>query len=99
MKTTEKSALTRHGDWSDEAIAARLAAAVAVTGVQQQELAQSTGIPKTTLNTQIKKGRPSVDFMTVLYRDHRIDFNFVLYGDYAQLPGDVQDQLLAALSA
>ncbi len=32
-----------------------------------------------------------------LYRQHRIDYNFILNGDFAQLPGDVQDRLFPFL--
>jgi len=37
--------------------------------------------------------------MRYFYRAHRIDFNFLLHGDFAQLPADVQARLFAALEA
>lgn len=77
----------------------RLRAARMVTGHQQKKLAELIGIKQTTFNTQEKKGAPSLDVMRYLYKAHRIDFNFILYGDFSQLPGDVQLALFDVLSA
>ena len=98
MRFEEKETLTRQRDTSDEAVAVRLKAAVTVTGLRQNEIAAALNLSSKTLNSQIMKGRPSIDLMAFLYREHRIDFNFVLFGDFAQLPSDVQAELLTALA-
>jgi hypothetical protein len=35
--------------------------------------------------------------MRFYFRAHRIDFNFLMHGDFAQLPADVQAQIFDAL--
>jgi hypothetical protein len=37
--------------------------------------------------------------MRYFFRSHRIDFNFLIHGEFAQLPADVQDRLFSALEA
>ncbi|EBA11769.1 hypothetical protein [Roseobacter sp. CCS2] len=98
MNIDEKQHLSRIGDTSDEAIAFRLRAARRITGMQQKEFAAAIPIGATTYNTQEKKGRPSIPVMRYLYQQHRVDFNFIIHGDFAQLAGDVQDQLFSALN-
>lgn len=65
----------------------------------QKEFAAHVGLSPTTYNSQETKGSPSMKVMEYLYKNHRIDFNFVLYGDFLTLPGDVQTALFAALHA
>ena len=98
MRYEEKEKLTRHRDTSDEAVASRLKAAVLVSGLRQKDIAAALGLSTKTLNSQIMKGRPSISLMAFFYREHRIDFNFLLFGDFVQLPGDVQAELLGALA-
>ena len=89
--------LARTGDTSDEAISRRLKAAEKVSGMAQKEIAAHLGLSPTTLNSQVRSGRPSVKLMRYFYRSFRIDFNFILHGDLPQLPSNVQMELLAAL--
>tara|TARA_R100001086_G_scaffold219154_1_gene135979 strand:+ start:19 stop:330 length:312 start_codon:yes stop_codon:yes gene_type:complete len=99
MRVEQKERLARTRDWSDSAIAWRLKAALTLSGKRQNELANELGRPTQTVNTQFTKGRPSNALMTYFYRNHRVDYNFILYGDLLQLPVDVQDKLLAILAA
>ncbi|MBL3571350.1 hypothetical protein BV509_20455 [Rhodovulum sulfidophilum] len=92
--------LTLLGNTSPEAISLRLRAAREAAGyAQQKDFAAEAGLSATTYNSQEKRGAPSIPVMKILYRRHRIDFNFVLHGDFAQLPGDVQERLFEALAA
>lgn len=81
------------------ATAIRLRAAFLVSGLDQHlDLARAAGISKTVLsNAMAGSTYPNRDLMKYLYRAHRIDFNFLMNGDFAQLPGDVQDRLFPAL--
>ncbi len=98
MNIDEKERVARQKDWSNSAIAWRLRAAETFSGLTQVKLAKNLNMKTQTLNSQIIKGRPSIALMSYFYRNHRIDFNFILYGDVVQLPGDVQNRLTAILS-
>lgn len=95
LETKELLAMT--GDTSKEAIGKRLAAARLSSGFQQKEFANLLKVAPQTYNSMEKKGAPSISAMRILYRAYRIDFNFILHGDFAQLPLDVQTSLFAAL--
>lgn len=98
MDINDKIALTRQGDMSLEACTIRLRAARLVTGMQQKEFAAAASVGKTAYNNmEAGLSFPSRDVMKYLYRGHRIDFNFILHGDFAQLPADVQAALFAQL--
>ena len=100
MDILQKQALARVGDMGLEACAIRLRAALIFTGLQQMNMASDAGISKSVLNNALAAlTYPSRAAMVYLYRAHRIDFNFILHGDFAQLPGDVQDRLFPALEA
>lgn len=100
MDIETKSHLARVNDMGLAATAVRLRAAFIVTGLSQHlELAKAAGISKTVLsNAMAGSTYPNRDLMKYLYRAHRIDFNFLMNGDFSQLPGDVQDRLFPALS-
>lgn len=98
MTLDEKENLARIGDMGLAAVAIRLRAARKVAGLRQQELAVAAGQKKQSLNNaEGGLTYPSREIMKVLYRAYRIDFNFILNGDFAQLPGDVQNALFPAL--
>lgn len=101
MDIETKSQLARVNDMGLAATAIRLRAAFAVSGLAQHlDLAKAAGISKTVLsNAMAGSTYPNRDLMKYLYRAHRIDFNFLMNGDFSQLPGDVQDQLFPALAA
>ena len=98
MDIEQKEQISRHRDWSDRAIAWRLRAAETLCGLTQKDLAKQIGVKPQTLNSQIIKGRPSIALMTYFYRNHRVDFNFIIFGDVVHLPADVQDRLVAILA-
>jgi transcriptional regulator with XRE-family HTH domain len=97
MDFETKERLARTGDTTPDAIGRRLRAARVITGLSQKDFAALLDLKPQTYNSQEKRGAPSIDVMQHLYRAHRVDFNFILHGDFAQLPGDVQDELFAAL--
>lgn len=98
MNIEEKERLALINDMGIAACAIRLRAARHAIGMAQQDLAKVAGVSKTVLNNA-ESGLtfPGRDVMKYLYRAHRIDFNFLMNGDFAQLPGDVQDVLFPAL--
>lgn len=100
MTIEEREKLFRLNDDSDEAVAVRLRAAREVAGFKRQrDFAEALDLNYQTYHSQEKKGRPSPPTVRFLYRNHRIDFNFVYNGDFLQLPGDVQMALETALRA
>ena len=42
---------------------------------------------------------PSREILSTFWRSYRIDFNFMINGDFATLPADVQERLFPALEA
>lgn len=95
-----KETLARKGDMGIVACAIRLTAARMTTGLAQKDLASEAEVGKTALNNAERAlTYPSREVMVYLFRAHRIDFNFILHGDFAQLPGDVQAKLFPALEA
>jgi DNA-binding XRE family transcriptional regulator len=96
--TKEKLAMTRDGD--QFAASVRLKAARIYSGLSQDELGAKVNITKATVsNIEKCRSYPSRALMTYFHREHRIDFNFMIHGDYAQLPSDVQDRLFPILEA
>lgn len=100
MDVDMKAKLARLNDMGLEACAIRLRAALIVTKLQAKQLAAASSTSKTALSNAMNGlTYPNRDVMKYLYRQHRIDFNFLMNGDFAQLPGDVQDALFPALEA
>lgn len=98
MDSVQKYDLARTGDTSKEAAGLRLRAARTSVGLSQLQLGQVIRKGKSAINNmEMARSFPSLDVMSYLFREHRIDFNFVIAGEYAQLPGDVQDRLFLAL--
>lgn len=97
MILTDKQTLIRLHDDSLEACALRVRLARQVTGQTQTEAAAAAGIGKTAWNNAEKaRNYPTITMMRWLQREHRIDYNFILDGQFAQLPGDVQAAIFAA---
>ncbi|EBA05985.1 helix-turn-helix transcriptional regulator [Sagittula stellata] len=86
------------GDTSPTAIRRRLIAARLAVGMQQQEVAKAVGISKQTYHYQEQRGAPSVKTGRYYYRAHGIDFNYLLNGDFQQLPGGISERLCEELS-
>lgn len=100
MDYATKLRLARHRDTTGTAIAVRLRAARKVAGfAKQTDFAKALSMKLTTYNSQEMAGSPGTEVMQFLYENSRIDFNFIIYGDFSQLPGDVQTALFAALDA
>lgn len=99
MTIDEKYVSAHTNDMGLAATAIRLRAAFIATGLEQQnDLAREAGISKTVLSNALAgASHPNRNLMKYLYRAHRIDFNFVMNGDFSQLPADVQDRLFHAL--
>lgn len=98
MDFKEKQRLAWHDDNGLAACAIRLRAARGVTGLKSHELAKECDVSKTVYsNAETGQTYPNRKMMKHLYRAYRIDFNFMINGDFAQLPGDVQDALFAQL--
>lgn len=100
METKDKIRLAMTGDTSQKAASIRSKAARAVSGLSQTSLAQIVGTRNTTISN-IEKGLqfPSRALLQYFYHEQRLDFNFMIAGLYAGLPGDVQDRLFPALEA
>lgn len=101
MEIEEKERLALTRDTSKEAAARRILAARLSIPLGQDELARDMGggMTKQKLrNAEKADNYPSLALMRYFYRAHRIDFNFLIHGDYVQLPSDVQDRLFAALA-
>jgi transcriptional regulator with XRE-family HTH domain len=98
MNIAEKEMLTQLGDMGKNACSVRLLAARMSTGMTQSEASQQSGVPTNSLNN-MERGRqfPNREIMRFYFRAHRIDFNFLMHGDFAQLPADVQAQIFDAL--
>lgn len=98
MKTEEKLAVARTGDISLTACAIRLMAARMSIGLIQKQVADAVGTTRSAIgNMEQGRSYPSLPILRFLYREHRIDFNFMMHGDFAQLPLDVQNRLFPAL--
>lgn len=99
MDIEAKSRLARENETGLEACAIRLRAAFHVTGLaKHNDLAKAAGVSKTVLSNAMNGlTYPNREVMSYLYRGHRIDFNFMMIGLFAQLPGDVQSVLFPAL--
>lgn len=76
----------------------RLLAARTCAGMSQEEVGDIIGKGKAAVS-HMENGRayPHRDVLLYFYRQHRIDFNFFMNGDFAQLPADVQERLFAAI--
>jgi ribosome-binding protein aMBF1 (putative translation factor) len=99
MDFAAKERLAHTGDMGKAASAIRLRGARHCVGLSQIDLAKQVAIKKTTYNNMEQAlAFPSRDVMRWFYRLHRIDFNFLMNGDFAQLPSDVSDRLFAALA-
>lgn len=99
MMIDEKEKIARKGDMGVEACAIRLIAARNATeAASQKAFATACGVSQTSYNN-MEKGLqfPNRDVMRYLYRGHRIDFNFMMNGDFSQLPSDVLEKLFEQL--
>jgi DNA-binding XRE family transcriptional regulator len=102
MERPEPDDLARRGDTSKEAMAFRLRCArlSLEPPVSQKAMAARIGVtPQTYNNWEVGFAYPALTVTRWFHRRYRIDFNFLLHGDLAQLPHDVQESLLDAMRA
>ncbi|WP_435988553.1 helix-turn-helix domain-containing protein [Sulfitobacter sp. SH24] len=100
MNLLDKERLARRHDDSPEACAARLRAARLLTGLNQKDAAREAGAGQTAWNNaENARNYPQLNMMRWLYRAHRVDFNFILAGEFAQLPTDVRDAIFDILES
>lgn len=98
MTPEEKQRLARQNDTGLEASAIRLRAARKIAGRGQSEMAAECGVSNTVLsNAENGLTYPGREILSTYWRGYRLDFNFLINGDFAQLPMDVQDSLFSAL--
>lgn len=95
-----KERLAMTGDASELASGRRIRAARLFTSLSQEELANHAGTKKQAISN-IENGRayPKRPVMIYFFREHRIDFNFLVFGQFSQLPLDVQERLFDVLQA
>lgn len=78
----------------------RLEAAIRAAGLSKTAFAERSGQQLTAVINSVKgRSHPSKQSMRALYRFYRIDPTFIMFGDYGQLPADVQDRIFAELEA
>ena len=98
MNYEERERLSGKGDMGLEASARRLRAARYYAGLLQKEVADAAGVKQTTLNNMERANSyPNRAVLKYFFRAHRIDFNFMMHGDFSQLPADLQTGLFGAL--
>ena len=98
MEYDEKKRLSRLGEADKDAAALRLRAARLVTGLSQDGLGKAGGVKKAAVsNAEKGMAYPNRSVLLFLHREYRIDLNFMINGDFAQLHGDVKDKLFQAL--
>jgi hypothetical protein len=100
MVVEAKSRLARTGDSSKEAAGYRLAAAIKAIGQSKSEFARRSGQGvNAVINSTKGWSFPSFPSLEELYRYHRVDPAFIMFGDFGHLPVDVQDRIFEALLA
>lgn len=100
MDYDEKRRLCRTGRADKDAAAVRLRAARRFTELSQEDLGKAGGVKKAAVSNAEKGiAYPNRSVLLFLHREFRIDLNFMINGDFVQLPGDVQDRLFDVLSA
>ena len=98
MTLEDQERLAGKGDMGLAASARRLRAARYYAGLLQKDVADAAGVKTTTLNNMERASSyPNRAVLKYFFRAHRVDFNFMMHGDFAQLPADVQPALFAAL--
>lgn len=102
MDHESKRSLARTGDISKEAAGFRLRAARESLQPRrsQKAMAEEFGVPQTTYASwEIGDVFPSTDVIRHFLLEYEIDFNFVMFGDWRRLPGDVQERVFDAMLA
>jgi transcriptional regulator with XRE-family HTH domain len=100
MTPEQKQRLARQNDTGLVASAIRLRAARKIAGRDQRDMAVECDVSNTVLsNAENGLTYPGREILSAYWRGYRIDFNFLINGDFAQLPLDLQERLFPALEA
>lgn len=98
MAPDAKQQLLRTGDWSREAMQARLTASLEAAGMNKASLARAIGVtPSGIGNMTTGMNHPSPEAMRYLFEHHDIDPTFIMSGRYSRLPVDVLERICAAM--
>lgn len=98
MDTDKKATLSLMGRSDEAAVAIRMLAARKLAHLSQKELAGKVSRQVSNIsNIERAKNLPGWGIMLFFHHSHRIDVNFLMTGAYAQLPGDVQEELFPIL--
>jgi transcriptional regulator with XRE-family HTH domain len=100
MDYDEKQRLARTGDVSNAAASFRLRAAreSLEPRVSQKAMAEQYGVPVTTYASwETGDAYPTPDVIRHFRREHEFSFDFIMYGDWRRLPGDVQERVFDAM--
>lgn len=98
MTFDEKTVLARFGDNDMEAASLRLRASREAIGLSQEQVGVEIGRKKPAISAmENARSYPSWGIMSYFYKQHRIDFNFLVMGDFRGLPADVSERIFAEL--
>ena len=94
MTIENRDRLARTGDHATIATGIRLRAAILAAGLTPTTFARRSGQrPNAVFNSLGGRSYPSIPSLHALYRAHRIDPAFLLFGDYCHLSTEVQDRI------
>ena len=102
MEYEVKQRLARIGDVSKEAVSFRLRAARESPRPRrsQKAMAEEFGVAISTYASwEIGDVFPSVEVIRHFRREYEFTFDFIIYGDWLRLPGDVQERVFDAMLA
>lgn len=99
MDADQKDTLAMTRNSSAIACGRRLRVGREVAELTQKQLAEATGKTKASIsNAENGLSFPGRDAQLHLHRNYGIDFNFLVVGEYVQLPSPLQDLLFERLS-
>ena len=100
MNFDEKQRLARTGDISNEAASFRLRASreALESRISQKAMAEVLGVPQTTYASyETGDAYPPPAVIRHFRREHDFSFDFIMYGDWRRLPGDLQERVFDAM--
>ena len=102
MDFEEKQRLARTGDVSNDAASFRLRAAreCLEPRISQKAMAELLGVPQTTYASyETGDAYPPPAIIRYFRREHEFSFDFIMYGDWRRLHGDLQERVFDAMRA
>lgn len=98
MERNHYAMLSLSGRTDIVAAAIRFRAARKFAGIGQEDLAAGSNRSVSNIsNMERARSYPALDAIMYLWRNHRVDANFIYAGAYSQLPADVVDGLMIQL--